>query len=362
MVLRIGSPAALFATTMLTGAAVAGELKQVATIPIPGQPLTSFDVGQVDPVAGKYFLADRSNAGVDIFDTKTNTYVGRAGKFVGMVMKGAKVDNDHSGPDGVQKIGSELWAGDGNSTVQILDLDSLKTVAAISSGGKARLDEIAVDPKDHVFIGVNNADEPPFVTLISTTGEHKILGKVVFEDATDGAEQPAYNPADGMFYQSIPELKKDPKHGAVAVIDPRTAKLVKMLPLDNCHPTGLAFGPNGNFVVGCNANGKEDMPPVTAIMNAATGTVVAMVEGIGGADMVNYNAHNNQYYTASRLQPGGPVLGVIDATTNKLVQKIAIKGGYPHSVASDEASGQVYLPVGTVDGGDGTIHVYAPAS
>ena len=108
--------------------------------------------------------------------------------------------------------------------------------------------------------------------------------------------------------------------------------------------------------------GKDGMPPVTAIMNAKTGAVVAMIEDIGGADMVNYNAKNNQYYTASRTQPGGPVLGVIDAATNKLVQKIAIQGGYPHSVTSDDTSGMVYLPVGTVSGGDGTIHVFAPAS
>jgi len=354
--------ATLAASVLLAGTALAGELKQVATIAVPGKPLNSFDISQVDPVARRMYFADRENTGVDVFDTKTNTYVGRAGSFVGVVMKGTKVDNDHSGPDGVQVVGGQVWAGDGNSTVQIIDLASMKTVATISTGGKARVDEMAYNPKDEVFLGVNNADEPPFATLISTKPDHKILGKVVFEDATDGVEQPAYNPKDGMFYLSIPELKKDPKKGAVAVIDPKTAKLVKMLPVDNCHPSGLAMGPGDNFVVGCNAMGKDGMPPVTAIMNAKTGAVVAMVEGIGGADMVNYNAKNNQYYTASRTQPGGPVLGVIDAATNKLTQKIAIQGGYPHSVTSDEASGMVYLPVGVVGGGDGTIHVFAPAS
>jgi DNA-binding beta-propeller fold protein YncE len=360
MILSRNWLAAALATTMLTGATYAAELKQITTIPIPGESLKSFDIGQVDAATSRYFLADRSNSGVDIFDTKTNTHVGRAGKFVGLVMKGSKADNDHSGPNGVQKIGGQLWTGDGDSTVHIVDLDTLKTVATISSGGTGRVDEMAFDPADNVFIGVNNADEPPFVTLISTSSDHRIIGKISFEDATDGAEQPAYNPADGLFYLSIPELKKDAKHGAVAIIDPRTAKLVKMLPVENCHPAGLAFGPNGNFVVGCNANGKDDMPPVTAVMNAGSGALVTMVEGIGGADMVNYNARNNQYYTASRLQPGGPVLGVIDAATNKLVQKIPVKGGYPHSVASDDATGQVYLPVGAVDGGDGTIHVYGP--
>ena len=52
---------------------------------------------------------------------------------------------------------------------------------------------------------------------------------------------------------------------------------------------------------------------------------------------------------------------MIDAATNKLVQKIAITGGNPHSVASSEADGHVFVPVGVSGGGDGTIHVYAPA-
>jgi DNA-binding beta-propeller fold protein YncE len=230
----------------------------------------------------------------------------------------------------------------------------------VSTGGTTRVDEMAFDPKDKVFLGVNNAEDPPYVTLISTSPDHKILGKLNFADATDGAEQPAYNPADGMFYVSIPELGKDAKKGGIAVIDPKTAQLVKMLPVENCHPTGLAFGPYGNFILGCAADGKE-MPAVITIMNAKTGNVIAVVPGVGGADMVNYNAKNGQYYTASRNNPGGPVLGVIDAKTNALVQSIALLGGNPHSVASSEVTGKVYVPVGGFGGGDGTIHVFALA-
>ncbi len=354
-----GRRAASLAAILLTGTAWGAELKQTGTIAIPGQTLTNFDIGFVDQKTGQYYLADRSNAAIDIFDTKTDRYTGRVGMFVGAIVKDGKVDNDTSGPDGVVAIETALWAGDGDSTIKIIDLATQKTLATIATGGKMRVDEMAVDPKDHVFIGVNNAEDPPFATLISTGPDHKIVGKVVFQDATDGAEQPAYNPDDGLFYVSIPELDKEPKHGAVAVIDPRNARLVKMLPVDNCHPNGLAFGPKHNFVLGCNADGKQ-MPAVTTIMNSDTGAVIATVPGLGGADMVNYNARNNQYYTASRANPSGPVLGVIDAGTNTLVQEIAIQGGSPHSVTSREANGHVYVPVAAVGGGDGTIHVYSP--
>ena len=352
---------ALLAACLLSGTARAAELKPIGTIDIPGEPLKAFDISFIDQADGRYYFADRSNKAVDVFDTKTDRYVERLGSFVGAVMKDGKVDNDISGPDGVVFTGKEVWAGDGDSTVKIIDPATRKTTAKISTGGTTRVDEMAYDPKDEAFIGVNNAEDPPFATIISTKPDHAIIGKVVFPNATDGAEQPAYNAEDGMFYMSIPELDKDAKKGGVAVIDPRTGKLVKILPVEGCHPAGLAFGPDQNFVLGCTADGKE-MPAMTTIMNAKTGAVVATIPGLGGADMVNYNARNNQYYTASRDNPGGPALGVIDAKTNKLVQVIAIKGGTPHSVTSSEASGRVYVPVGVAGGGDGKIHVFAPAS
>ncbi len=352
---------AILAATALPSLAHAAELKQIGSIAVPGEKLANFDISYVDPATGRYYLADRSNKAIDVFDTAKDAYVGRLGSFVGTMMKDGKVDNDTSGPDGVVAVGQDVWAGDGDSTVKVIDAATGKTTATMASGGKTRVDEMAYDPKDQAFIAVNNAEDPPFATVMSTKPDHAVIGKVVFEGAGDGAEQPAYNPDDGMFYMSIPQAGTDPRKGAVAIIDPRTGKLVKMLPVEGCHPAGLAFGPAGNFVLGCTANGKE-MPAQTVVMNAKSGSVVATVPGIGGSDMVNYNQRNGQYYTASRDNPGGPALGVIDARTNTLVQTIPLKGGTPHSVASSEANGHVYVPVGTVGGGDGTIHVFAPAS
>lgn len=339
----------------------AAELRQIGTIEVPGEKLANFDISFIDAATGRYYLADRSNKAIDVFDTVKDTYVGRVGSFVGTRMKDGKVDNDTSGPDGVVAVGREVWAGDGDSAVKVIDPASGEKLATLPSGGTTRVDEMAFDPKDQAVIAVDNAEDPPFAIVTSTKPDHAMIGKVVFADAGDGAEQPAYNSADGLFYMSIPQVGKDPKKGAVAVIDPKTGTLVRMLPVEGCHPAGLAFGPGGNFILGCNANGRT-MPAQTIVMNAGSGAVVATVPGIGGADMVNYNARNGQYYTASRDNPGGPALGVIDAATNTLVQTIPLKGGNPHSVTSSEANGHVYVPVGAIGGGDGTIHVFAPTS
>ncbi len=350
---------AALAATLLGGTAGAGELKQIGAIAVPGQALTNFDISAIDQGTGRYYLSDWSNRAVDVVDTNADRYLGRAEGFVGVVMKDGKASGALSGPDGLLTTGQETWAGDGDSTFKVIDPATMTVTATIPTGGKNRVDEMAFDADDRIVMGINNAETPPYATLVSSDAAHRVIGKLSFPDATDGAEQPAYNPADHLFYLSIPELGKDARKGGVAVIDPKTATLVKMLPVDGCRPSGLAFGPDGNFLLGCAADGKT-MPAITVIMNARTGGVVAIIPGLGGSDEVNYNSKNNQYYTASRDNPGGPALGVIDAASNSLVQTVAITGGTPHSVTSSEATGHVYVPVGATGGGDGTIHVYAP--
>jgi len=46
----------------------------LTAIQIPGNPLRSFDISWVDPRRGKYFLADRSNAGIDVIGTYDLTF------------------------------------------------------------------------------------------------------------------------------------------------------------------------------------------------------------------------------------------------------------------------------------------------
>jgi hypothetical protein len=62
--------AAGVALSALAGAAGAAELRQIGTISIPGEPLNSFDISYIDQATGMYYLADRSNKGIDIVDTK----------------------------------------------------------------------------------------------------------------------------------------------------------------------------------------------------------------------------------------------------------------------------------------------------
>src|SRR5207245_5723440 len=132
-----------------------------------------------------------------------------------------------------------------------------------------RADEMAFDPEDGLLLAVNNADSPPFATLIKVnprTGEltqpKNVEGvdRITFADATNGAEQPVWDPRTGRFYISIPEVISMPEvkcpgagpHGAVAKINPATARVEQEFPVCLCEPAGLAlFDSHQDLLLGC---------------------------------------------------------------------------------------------------------------
>jgi DNA-binding beta-propeller fold protein YncE len=347
--------------TILTGcalaaicaSALAANLTRVGVIDIPGNKLEQFDIGYVDSDTGRYYVTDRSNAAVDIFDTRKFSYVGRVEGFVGL-----KLNPDKrpaivlSGPNGLafDATQKQLWAADGDSTVKVIDVaaNPPKIIASISTGGQKRADELGVDTKDGVVLVGNNADKPSFVTFISTKPDHAILARIEMPEASDGIDQPLYVPETGLFYASVPIWKEDKKKGGLAVFDPKTLKFTKLIPIDECNPLGLAQGPGTKVIVGCGAGSKTrtpDLPnPITVIIDVATEKVVKVIHELGGQDEVWYNPTTRQYYTASRDLPSGPVLGVINADTDTFVESIAT-GENAHSVAADSKNNAIFVPL-----------------
>lgn len=356
--LLLAASAAVALVGLSTGAARAADPPQfgrLATIQVPGNPLTQFDISYVDPATETYFLADRSNSAVDIFDATNNTFLARVGGFVGY---DPKKGTDLAGPNGIVGVGNnEIWAGDGDSTVKVVNLESLTITDVISTGGTHRVDEMSYDARDRILAVANNADDPPFITLISTRsavhGQDRILGKVVFStdgsgiDATNGIEQSVYNPANGMLYVSVPQVGPDPALGAIAVVDPRRAALVATVPISLCQPSGLALGPRQHLLVGCSITPTADNPgyaPNSQVINARTGAIVSVVREVGGSDQVAYDPDNRTFYLAARNDLSGPVLGIISARTNRFLGKIPTAPN-AHSVAADPINNHVFVPL-----------------
>lgn len=344
---------------LLPGTAVADPLERVGTLHVPGQPLAVFDIGYVNQ-DGIYALADRSNGGVDFFDAATDKYLGRAGGFTGFSKaSGTKM----AGPNGVVAVGAhEFWASDGDSSVKIIDARAMKVIDSIPTNGKSRTDEIAFDPRDHLIIAVNNADSPPFVTFISTR-TRKVVGRLELPHATDGAEQPLYDPATKLVYLSIPVVDNVDANGAVAVISPNSHELVKMLAVEKCMPAGLALGPHGNLLLGCSDDGVDaGFPAHSVVMTARSGKIEASVP-VGGSDEVWSDMRSHSYYLAAVANKGGPALGVVDSRTNHMLAAIPT-GPRAHSVAVDAKTGKVFVPIqanpSMADCTQGCIAVFAP--
>ncbi len=404
LVLALGAGSALAGPCTGPGAPTTTQTKCLTAVQIPGNPLRSFDISFVNPDRAEYYLADRSNAGIDIIDTQHNTFKRRLPGFVGVTLNAnGTVNNNLSGPDGVVTHGRWLYAGDGNSDLRVYDLNA-PTVSAfkqkVPTGGTTRVDEMDVTTDGKLLLAANNAEDPPFATLFKANGDAStsavsVITRVVISPAIvpPGAglsiEQPAWEPQTARFYVSIPVIANNPAgcnygqlpgaitcHGGLLVVDPTTlsaplavigafdpATNTGVVPLNACGPNGATVGPNANLLLGCTPqNNPSDT--TTLVINAKTKNYVN-IGGITGSDEVWFNAGDNRYYTGSSracglpggCPNGGAVLGVIGAD-NLLIEKIP-QSSNSHSVAADSKRNFIYVPqvapVSVVGaGGDGT--------
>ena len=308
-------------------------LRQIAIITGPNIPpagLWAFDISYIDDQSQVYYLADASNASVDLIDTRTNRLIGQIGGF-----RGFHGSRETQGPGGVlvDDLG-QLWASDGDSTIKVIDLSSRTIVATLNTGGAKRADEMAYDPQDQLLLVTNGSDATPFATFISVT-KRAIVGKLVFAGASGGLEAPVFDAQTHRFYLSVPANKQEPS-GAVAVVDPLTPRLVREYPLPACDPSGIALDPtNQDLLLGCAGH------PV--IISALNGQVEATIWQTSGCDEVWYNRGDRRFYLAAFTNPSGQMLSVVDAESGSWVENVAtVKKA--HSVAADPLTNHIFVP------------------
>jgi hypothetical protein len=393
--------------------ALTTQTKCVTAIAIPGNPLRSFDISWVNPKRAEYYFADRSNAAVQVIDTQGLTWKRSLGGFVGVKLNtNGTVNNNISGPDGVTSHGRWVYAGDGDSTLKVFDLDAPPALAlkqVVPTGGATRVDEMALTSNGKLLLAANNAEDPPFATLFVANGNAdkshvSIISRITVTNAIVPAgfglslEQPAWDPGTKRFYNSIPVIANNPSgcnygqlagpitcDGGVLVIDPSTITTpavtlgafdpttrTGVISLHGCGPNGATVGPNENLLFGCTPqNNPSDV--ITLVMNAVSRVQTPIVH-ITGSDEVWFNEGDNRYYTGSSRDctvPGTPcpsasqqtaVLGVIDAGTNLLIEKVP-QSSNSHSVAADSKRNLIFVPevapVATVGSGGDTTGVGA---
>jgi hypothetical protein len=346
--------AALLCMVPEVGEAAVGQAKdnganlhRIDMLHVPGRPLTSFDVSVVNGQGSVYALADRSNHGVDLFGAYSERFLGRVQGFTGF---NPKQGPDVAGPNGIVAVGDhQFWVGNGNSSVKIIDITSRRVTGTVSTGGATRVDELAYDSHDHVVVAVNNADKPAFLTFISTLGTHEVLGRTTLPQATDGLEQPVWDPADDLVYVAVPELDGVAAKGGIAVLDVQTQTLLRMIQVKRCVPAGLALGPNKQALIGCSDDAiAAGFPAKSLIMDLRSGKVVSTLDQVGGSDEVWFDKQQERYYLAAVANPGGPVLGIVDARNDRWLANLPT-GPSAHSVAADPVNSRVFVPIAATD-------------
>jgi hypothetical protein len=345
----------------------------------PNGAFTSFDISFADPVTGNIFIADRSNASVDIYSGSSLTFLGRADGFTGQTG-----NNNTSGADGVLTVTSNgittLYAGDGSSTLRVYNATNPAAPVfqqSISTGGTTRVDEMAYSPLTQQVLAANNAESPAFASLFSTNNGHPqvhLIGAPPANQITvpanlggfpaGGMEQPAWNPqttvggTNGSFWVSIPQLSggtdpnnPNPKNpGGVAQIS-AAGKVLQTVDFTNlpglssagCASSGLAVATNGNMLVGCNTNG-----PSQAILLDKNGNFLKLVGAgtLGGTDEIWYDPTTNKFYVTGGpggSNPGQRFFGVVSAD-GTLLQTINLPTtSSAHSITVDPFNGDVFV-------------------
>jgi YVTN family beta-propeller protein len=333
----------------------------------------SFDLGTV--VGNRYYVTDRSNAAVDVFDTTTLAQVAQIKGTGANAFAGQGADNSVSGPDGINAVGNALYVGDVNS-VKIIDPATNTVVKTITVGTQGvRADEGCVDSTHNLYMIATPEASTPYVTLINTQTQ-AVVANVTFTDPAGnpsaGLEGCEYDPGTDAFYINNDGTTANP-HGELTVMPGAAIRAIgtgqtvnytalagmKAYGLGNCDPTGLALGPNTDIAVNCR-EGTAGAPLEMLIMNRTTGATAATLNA-GGGDQLIYSPEQNRYFNAaSRWTSNGqsaggscvlngasmctPRLITVDAGS-RTVLAMAKSGNNAHSVAFDPATGYVFVPV-----------------
>jgi len=368
------------------GPAVADELTPLTFIPVPadaanvqpGGAFSSFDISFADSVTGNIYIADRSNASIDIFSGSSLTFLGRATGFTGQ-----QATTSLSGADGVLTVTSNgittIYGGNGDSTLRVYNATTANPgsptfVNAISTNGAFRVDEMAYSPVTHQVIAANNADTPAYATLFSTVLGHPPVAASVGpitvpmnQGGIDGGgmEQSAWNPTTNTFFVSIPALAGANDAGGVSQIatDGTVLNTINFanLGIGSCSPAGLAVGGGGNMLVGCGNVGSQ------AILLRPNGTIAATVPGLGGTDELWYDPTTHKFYvTGNNGTNNTRFFEVLDENGNVLQTVNLPATTSAHSITVDPLNGLVFVALAGTDALNpcpaslGCIEVFAP--
>ena len=384
----------------------------LCAITVPGNPLASVAKGWFSHERNAYYIDDQSNKGVDVIDLKSYTWVGRVTGpgpgFVGVATYGGgTAATNGQGPNSMALTeGHQMWVSDGNSQVQVVDLQALSIIQTISTAIPAcdgatatthycgRDNEMTYDPDDHMILVVNpnpldltycttpaTANNckttaavafpnttpktlAPYATFLDSHAPYKVLGVISFPDAKGTPEAPVWDHGTHRFLLSVPTCSGappvatacDPTKGGteyIAVIDPRTLSVETKFVMPDCHTLMPGVSPVPTGMMNDMSIDEKDqhviMPVCGAgevVFDARTGGVVNVITQIAGSDETWFNEGDGRFYVAANDPANANTrsLGVIDGRSGLWLQNVPDVGGVIPA-ASDNPANRVFTTV-----------------
>jgi DNA-binding beta-propeller fold protein YncE len=307
---------ALFGSACGTGSHPGVAISNTTVPAIAGA--ASFDVVDIDQAAQRLYAADRTDQGIDVFDTSVVP-----ARFLKTIALKASPNGLAVAPE-LQRV----FAGTSNGSVAIVDVDPAsltadEVVKEVPTGGQT------VDLLDYSsalqIVFASNGDAGSIASIDATTGvvkAHFAIGHAL--------EQPRYNPADGMLYVTSPDAD------AVFEVDPGTGVIKSTIKLGRCYPHGLAINPKlDQALIAC-----RDFVIRQGLGN--TGDVEAFGQVTGG-DVVSYDAVGDRFLVATPAPAATSAVGMFGGNPITYLTSVTTGAG-GNSAAYDEANHLVYTP------------------
>src|SRR6266853_1688709 len=247
---------------------------------------------------------------------------------VGVVYPMLFVQNDQSGPDGVDVVGNTLFIGDVNKLLVINKTTGavIANIPIASTPTGLRADEGCFDPVNHLYAISTPGDANPFMTILDTTATEAtgaaptVKARLIMDNPagtaaggleawvfdtgpggsgkifvnTDGNNAVPGSTASRGEMDGIPVTSLTPLTGGGNVQYTTLAGVSQYVLPDvagvtgQCDPTGIALGPGTDIGAMCRT-GTIGRSLNFLILNKTTGAVVATVAGAGGGDQITYD-------------------------------------------------------------------------
>jgi hypothetical protein len=328
----------------------------------------SFGDAAADVTARRYYLADRTNAALDIVDLDTFAVRRITGGFTG-----AKTNTQAEGPNGVVAVpNGSVYVSDVNGVKVVDPVAGAVTKSIVTDTAGLETGSGCYDSDDKLIMFANPYDATPYVSFVSP-GTNSVVATLQFPGSS-GLGACVYDTGTKEFFINNVGSATNPNGELDSIIALDAAagipSIAEAYSEGTCGPNGIALGPNEHLAIGCDV--PSGSKQVTLVMSATSGAILTTITKVGGSSEVAYDASSNRYYTASEdwtangtSQTGKsnpsftPVLGIIDAASDDWLANIPTGPG-AHALAVDSSNGKILVPVAPSTTAPGGIEVYGP--